>query len=455
MSCQQNDSNNSNITAFLWSTFFINYSMYYFKWNIPTNVTIKTKSPQTLHIFFLFQVITYVAEICQPRLRGMLSSTSTLSVMGGVLIQFLFGTFFHWRTVALINCIFPVLSFVLLFFVPESPHWLILKNRLLDARKSIAWLRGWTSLEAIEPEFKDLCRYIANQDQPVNGNTQTQTEMKPMTIMEKIRLFRKKNFLWPYAVVTFCFFLHHFTGVNTLQTYAVQIFASLHAPINNYVATVYLGIAEVVGCLVCILAITKIGKRRLNFFSLIGLGLCFILIATYAYIIDVKELINLQHNVTIANNTDTISKDQYSWIPLTLIILAAFISHMGIRILPWILTGELYSNETRAAASGLSGAIAYIFGFLSNKTFLSLIELLTLPGMFWFYSAISLVGCALLYVILPETEGKPLHEITDHFKGLKRLTNSVRRKDKSGKNGKINEAYRMDAIETSKIENHI
>ncbi|KAK9702321.1 Sugar transporter [Popillia japonica] len=469
-------------------------------------------------------VITYVAEICQPRLRGMLSSTSTLSVMGGVLIQFLFGTFFHWRTVALINCIFPVLSFVLLFFVPESPHWLILKNRLLDARKSIAWLRGWTSLEAIEPEFKDLCRYIANQDQPVNGNTQTQTEMKPMTtkpefkdlcryianqdqpvngntqtqtemkpmtVMEKIRLFRKKNFLWPYAVVTFCFFLHqfrkknftgvffsaplywgeyitnlcrsnicqftcnHFTGVNTLQTYAVQIFASLHAPINNYVATVYLGIAEVVGCLVCILAITKIGKRRLNFFSLIGLGLCFILIATYAYIIDVKELINLQHNVTIANNTDTISKDQYSWIPLTLIILAAFISHMGIRILPWILTGELYSNETRAAASGLSGAIAYIFGFLSNKTFLSLIELLTLPGMFWFYSAISLVGCALLYVILPETEGKPLHEITDHFKGLKRLTNSVRRKDKSGKNGKINEAYRMDAIETSKIENHI
>ncbi|KRT83314.1 membrane transporter, partial [Oryctes borbonicus] len=109
-------------------------------------------------------VITYVAEICQPRLRGMLSSTSTLSVMGGILIQFLFGTFFHWRTVALINCIFPIASFILLFFVPESPHWLILQNRLLDARKSIAWLRGWTNLEQIEPEFKDLCRYIANHE---------------------------------------------------------------------------------------------------------------------------------------------------------------------------------------------------------------------------------------------------------------------------------------------------
>lgn len=379
--------------------------------------------------------------------------------MAGILLQFLLGTFFHWRTVAMTNCIFPIISFTLLFFVPESPHWLILKNRLSDARKSIAWLRGWATLEEIEPEFKELCQYIASNE---NNEKLDEQKTKSMSIIENMKLYTKKNFLWPYAVVSFTFFLHHFSGGNTLQTYAVQIFASLRAPVDKYVATVYLGLAEVLGCAFCMIMIRKLGKRKLNFVSLITAGICFVLVGTYAYLIDVTQLVNLQQQ---ANSTSVlVSGDEesgkYSWVPLTLLILSAFLSHMGIRILPWILTGELYSNETRAAASGLSAAMGYIFGFLSNKTFLSLINLLTLPGMFWMNSAVGFLGCALLYVVLPETEGKPLHEITDHFSGIKRLTNSVRGKNKrknSVQNGKVNESHGLENMEKTNTDvvNHI
>lgn len=106
------------------------------------------------------QVLTYVAEITQPHLRGMLSSTSSMSVILGITIQFFLGTFFPWRHVALINLIVPITAFTLLFFVPESPHWLIMKNRCEEAKESIAWLRGWTTVEEIEPEFQELCRYM-------------------------------------------------------------------------------------------------------------------------------------------------------------------------------------------------------------------------------------------------------------------------------------------------------
>lgn len=53
--------------------------------------------------------------------------------------------------------------------------------------------------------------------------------------------------------------------------------------------------------------------------------------------------------------------------------------------------------------------------------FLSMISAMTLPGTFWFYSGISLLGALILFVILPETEGRTLLEIEDHFRGKKSL----------------------------------
>lgn len=73
----------------------------------------------------MLQVLTYVAEITQPHLRGMLSATSSMCVILGILIQFLMGTMLPWRNVAAINVIFPVTAIVALCFVPESPYWLI------------------------------------------------------------------------------------------------------------------------------------------------------------------------------------------------------------------------------------------------------------------------------------------------------------------------------------------
>lgn len=95
-----------------------------------------------------------MAEITQPHLRGMLGSTSTVSVMAGLLVEFLFGSILTWRGVALTSAIFPVLSFLLLFLVPESPIWLTMKGRCEEARHSLAWLRGWTTVEEIEAEYQ-------------------------------------------------------------------------------------------------------------------------------------------------------------------------------------------------------------------------------------------------------------------------------------------------------------
>jgi len=94
---------------------------------------------------------------------------------------------------------------------------------------------------------------------------------------------------------------------------------------------------------------------------------------------------------------------------------------MGVKLIPWMLIGEVYPTNVRSTAAGISSGIGYVSGFLSNKLFLSMLAALTLSGTIWFYSAVTLIGCIVLYFILPETENRSLVDIEAHFAGIRSL----------------------------------
>lgn len=367
----------------------------------------------------------------------------------GVTVQFLLGTFLKWRAVALWSCIFPVLAFFLLFFIPESPYWLLLKKRHNDAQNSLAWLRGWVKPVQVQKEFEILRERI-------ESNILDSHIMHDSTCMQKARAFQRRSFLVPFFLVTMTFSIGHFSGMTTLQTYAVQIFNTLKAPIDKYYATLLLGVVEVCGALICICSIHYTGKRPLTMISTVGCGLCFLLTATYTHFLteipgrgvenvisnassiklnepmfndsslgDLADFDAWSFNQTNSSSLELETPDvggffiplaednqeehnKYAWIPLTLLLGSALLSHAGIRLLPWILIGEVFPSNIRAAGAGFASGMGYFGGFLANKFFLSMISSMTLAGTFWFYSAVSLLGAGLLYFILPETEGRTL-----------------------------------------------
>ncbi|XP_011864673.1 PREDICTED: facilitated trehalose transporter Tret1 isoform X1 [Vollenhovia emeryi] len=345
-------------------------------------------------------VITYVAEVTQPYLRGMLSATSSMAVILGVFTQMLSGSLVHWRTVALINLIYPILCFFALCLVPESPHWLAVKGRLKESERALCWLRGWVGPSQVQNEFKALCEAIRKPTDDVDADK------------EKVwKSYTKRTFYLPFILVSSAFFISSFGGVTTLQTFAVVIFAKLNAPIDKYTATVFLGVAQLIGIIICVLTIHLVGKRKLTFVSVGGTGLCFLITAIYGYLNEMGYLDGIK----------------YSWIPTTLMIGGAFTANLGIRTLPWILAGEVFPVKVRSSATGAAGMIAYIMASIANKTFLYMMNSMSLPGTFFFYSLINLLGLCLLYVILPETEGRTLREIEEHYAGIQNL------KDRPGK----------------------
>ncbi|KYN29131.1 Facilitated trehalose transporter Tret1 [Trachymyrmex cornetzi] len=402
-------------------------------------------------------VITYVAEVTQPYLRGMLSATSSMAVILGIFTQMLSGSLVHWRTVALINLIYPILCFLALCLVPESPHWLAVKGRLKESEHALCWLRGWVNPSYVHNEFGALCEAI---QKPTN-NTGSEKE--------KIwQAYTERTFYKPFFLVSAAFFISNFGGCTTLQTFAVIIFAKLNAPIDKYTATVFLGIAQLIGITICVLTIHLMGKRKLSFLSVGGTGLCFLITAIYGYL----------------NNADYLDGIKYSWIPTTFMIGGAFTANICIRTLPWILAGEVFpvkvpnpttqtvrlifiryqkhmglqscvykvslkpefitscgflvkrfriGHQVRSSATGAAGMIAYIMASIANKTFLYMENSMSLPGTIFFYSMINLVGLCLLFAILPETEGRTLQEIEEHYAGIQNLKNRPRKEQKATK----------------------
>lgn len=106
--------------------------------------------------------------------------------------------------------------------------------------------------------------------------------------------------------------------------FQVSIFADLGTPIDKYIATLLLGLVQLLGALTCVILVHWTGKRPLALISLTGCGICFAIVAIYS---------------KIQNTYD--EEHMYSWVPVAFLVLSAFMTHMCIRLLPWILVGEV------------------------------------------------------------------------------------------------------------------
>jgi MFS family permease len=86
----------------------------------------------------------YIAEAADQSLRGMLVTWTSIFVSLGILIVYLFGSVLpeDWQGVAGVCAVFPVISAVVIWLLPESPVWLASRGRALEAENSLRRLRG-------------------------------------------------------------------------------------------------------------------------------------------------------------------------------------------------------------------------------------------------------------------------------------------------------------------------
>lgn len=330
----------------------------------------------------------YIGEISDPKLRGFLLAAVSLAIAVGILIAHVLGTYIHWKTTAFICALFPIISFGIMSVVPESPSWLISKDRTEDGIKAFRWLRGYS-----DEASKELTGLLEQNQKRKLSNAK-------LTIKEKLDKLKQPEVYKPLVIMIIFFMTAQFSGVNAVAFYSVQILKStLGEGLNEYLAMIVIDIVRVVMSVVACILLRHYGRRPLAFVSGITTVLSLFSLALYSYF-----------------SSDEQTEMNLAWIPLTCMVCYICAISIGIVPLPWCMCGEVFSVSSRGVGSGISSAVAFASFFIVVKTSPSMFATLDEWGTFLTYGSIALVGTAILYFVLPETKGKSLKEIEDRFR---------------------------------------
>ncbi|XP_015179601.1 PREDICTED: facilitated trehalose transporter Tret1-like isoform X2 [Polistes dominula] len=332
----------------------------------------------------------YASEVTQPHLRGMLTAMSSVGVSTGVLIEYALGSVLPWNICAAISGILPLAALLLMFIFPETPSYLISRNKPDKARKALQ-------------QFRDN-NYNIDQEMDTLEQFSNKNNLKRLTgFREIVSALLKPNALKPYALLFLYFLIYQFSGTNVITFYAVEIFNDSGTTINKYLAAVILGIVRLVSTIVACIACRRSGRRPLTMVSSVGCGLSMIGLGGYMWL---KEYWVINHLPFVA-----------TWIPVLCIFTYTITCTLGFLVIPWIMIGEVYPVQVRGIIGGLTTMTAHSFIFVVVKTYPFFASALTTHGTFILYGCISLFGTIYFYICLPETKGKTLQEIEDYFSG--------------------------------------
>lgn len=355
-------------------------------------------------------VLTYVGEISQPQLRGILTAYTGVLAQLGYLAVYLLGATMHWRTAAAVSAGVPVISVLCMLVVPESPMWLLSRGRTEDAQRALCWLRGWVAPSVVQTEFDEMVSYAEaskrlwlrdadSKEGDVSVGTQCCGREWP--VVDRLRaLFRPETFRPLLLVIAFFFFFHS-SGMSGVRPYMVHVIEEFGLPIDTHWATVVTAILGLVAISLLTALVSSCGKRRLSLVSIVGCALSCLALGAYAFVVIRPDPTGVDRPAT--------------WLPLSMLVTLSFFTYFGVGQIPWMYVAEVFPFRSRGLASGVAAAMAYVLFFLATKTYLALEFSLELYGVFWLYGACSCVGFLFLYFVLPETEGKSLEEVEAFF----------------------------------------
>ncbi|KAL0277104.1 UNVERIFIED_CONTAM: hypothetical protein PYX00_004502 [Menopon gallinae] len=336
--------------------------------------------------------VVYITEITSPEYRGALVSAGpTLSSLG-MMIGYLSGAFLPWRTVSWINIGYSLipLTLIYIFFVPESPPWLVSKERVEQARESLMWLarREDESVreKIVERKLKEL---LKDREEKLSKN-------KGQSLWQRMSGLKRPSGYKPMVIMIVLFAFQQYTGVYITTFYAVQFFESAGSSMNPFHASILIGLTRFIMSIVTVFLLKLVGRRPLCITSCIGMAV-FMGVSGY-----------YTRNVNQTGET--------SMIPVYSILLYVCFCMIGLLSLPWTMAAEVFPTEIRGLAHGLVIASAHLIMFLALKSYYQMEKFFGGHDYLqWFFSAMAILALVFVYLFLPETHKLTLFQIEDYF----------------------------------------
>ncbi|CEI60068.1 unnamed protein product [Fusarium venenatum] len=332
-------------------------------------------------------VTTYQAEIVPAPFRGLVVVSLQLFLAAGSLmasgLNKAYSTYTDgvgWKTVTGIQLVFPALLTAFVFFIPNSPRWLLSKDREEEAVTCLQRLRSKTDFD------EGRCD---NEIKLIKDTLREQVHKGPW-----LDLFRRTNLRRTMIVFAFYFF-QQATGQAFSSTYQTVFYKQ--NGYSSYQAFTYPIITSVLGMIaVCpaMYMVDSVGRRKTLMISYPLQALWLFLVAG----LGAKPSKTATEKSTVA----------------AAFMLFSFFYNMGSASIPYLLGSEIPNSAVREKTQSLGAAWNVVWAFVTNYSIPYLIADLHF-GVGWVFGGISALALIFTYFFLPETKGRALEVIDALF----------------------------------------
>ncbi|ELZ91995.1 metabolite transport protein [Haloferax mucosum ATCC BAA-1512] len=316
----------------------------------------------------------YLSEIAPPKIRGSLVSLNQLAVTVGILssyfVNYAFADGGQWRWMLGTGMVPAVILAAGMIFMPESPRWLVEHDRVSEARDVLSKTR---TDEQIRAELDEIEATIEKEDG---------------SLRDLIKPWMRPALLVGVGLAV----LQQVTGINTVIYYAPTILESTGFESSaSILATVGIGVVNVVMTIVAVVLIDRTGRRPLLSVGLAGMTLTLAGLGAAFYLPGLSGFVG--------------------WIATGSLMLYVAFFAIGLGPVFWLLISEVYPLKVRGTAMGVVTVFNWVANLAVSLTFPVMVGAITKAGTFWVYAALSAVALAFTYVFVPETKGRSLEAI--------------------------------------------
>ena len=334
----------------------------------------------------------YISEVSPAKIRGTLVSLYQLAVTAGFLLAYLanwaidagidpsaaadaglWSRMFNaeaWRGMLGSETLPALLFLFIIFFIPESPKWLIIKGKSSEATAVLSRILG--SEDEINAEVETTCS-SSGEDKGSWSDL-----LKPGILV---------------AVLAGCAIaiLGQFMGVNAVLYYGPKIFSEAGFD-NPMFSTVLVGLVNFATTVLAVFIIDRVGRKQLIYWGVSGMIICLMAIGTY-----------FATGGALGNG-----------FMLAFFLAYVFCCAISISAIVFVLLSEMYPNSIRGRAMSLAGFMLWVGTYLVGQLTPVLLEW-SQAGTFFIFAVMCVPYMLIMWKVIPETTGKTLEEIEEYW----------------------------------------
>jgi MFS transporter, SP family, galactose:H+ symporter len=326
----------------------------------------------------------YITEVTPAAIRGRSITVFQLLLTFGIVLAYFVDLLFtpsgNWRGMFAVILIPAGILLLSMLFLPETPRWLLSKQRKAEAEKVLYKTRS------VSEALKEL--------------KQIQINLKQTTGTWRALFSRS---LWlPLFVSLMIAACNQLTGINVLLQYAPLIIqkTGLHSEIATMFGTVGIGLVNFLGTILAFFLVDRYGRRGLLITGTAGIVLAYFYLGLLPHIVTEGPL-----------------QAELSMVGL---IAYIFFFAIGPGVVVWLAMSELLPTKVRGKALGLALFVNSLAASILSTVFLSIQEALGMSGTYWLFAGFTVIYFLVATFLLPETKGKTLEEIQVFYKNLTR-----------------------------------